>query len=928
MAEIRIPILVSGAEALRELDGIAKGTTSSLNGVQSASKSLQTTSIGASADIKSLTAALQANTAALQAVTPAAGAASNALRQVGSAGSSGATEARLAMKGLGTELGVNMPRFVASFLTSLGPVAGIMSSAFSVIAVVGLIEVLDKVPGAIQKMVDSLHGWDEAAKQTFEVNTKKYLDNMIQGMEDAQRIQGLQLIGKTGSDKYGLEAAFNSKDINQVATTIHNLMTWRENVEKIINWKPKLSQVVGVDGAPILITEQDPYSHAQREQAKIDRKLINESLPSLYTKERELSYEGQKIPFDRKADGATRSAAAQKEALRKVDEELARSRAFQKKQDEWVASRSKATWEGAFATEGKGDEYFDRLLSTNRKASEADAAAFLKNAGVNIARPAAPPEDRSADIKALQEHQSRMLGINSRPGEEAATAQAQAQLRLNAINEEYSQELKIAKLKDDAVKIAELEGKQRVESAEVVYSLQEKLAQIQKSQLEDYRKTAGEVFDALTAKGSHGLSQFFQAEAKTIEKQLFVNGSGEFYNSFKKAGIGNIVPGQTNDKGDLTMIGRLLQGTPFAKDGTSDIKLGNEYLNRNNILTQTNNEQLAKLNGNLNPQASSTAGGAGAAGGFTSALSTFAALAGIHGGSSTDSVVNAVSSMKYSAADVARAGFPDASSYDRALQVAEYKARAQMGQGDEYILAAAKGGLPTNPATGAAWAKDPRMNDTARQAIATGFIPISDVNRIPDPAVPSIPKSWFSKDLSKANDWFTHNANTISAAGTAGGMGFGAYEGFRQGTTRGDLAGSAAIVGGVTSLLGNPAIQKVIGSVASSVPIVGSVLSVGLGLVSSLLGNSAQERRDQMENEVKGSYDRLAPAKNQQYDITGYSSDITGAGSARAITVINNTTHIDAIDQKSIIDHWPAISEAVRMGVNQNHPVVDAIKNA
>ena len=74
-------------------------------------------------------------------------------------------EAREAIRGMGEELGVHMPRFVSSYLTSLGGIAPIMAMAFAPIAVIGLIEVLGRVPDAITKITDSLMGWDAAGKK-------------------------------------------------------------------------------------------------------------------------------------------------------------------------------------------------------------------------------------------------------------------------------------------------------------------------------------------------------------------------------------------------------------------------------------------------------------------------------------------------------------------------------------------------------------------------------------------------------------------------------------------------------------------------------------------------------------------------------------------------------------------------------------------
>ena len=78
------------------------------------------------------------------------------------------TEARHAIHGLGEEIGVHMPRFVQTFVAHLGGVGPLMAAAFTPIAVVGLLEVLEHVPEVIQKGIDKLMGFDEEMKKTLE----------------------------------------------------------------------------------------------------------------------------------------------------------------------------------------------------------------------------------------------------------------------------------------------------------------------------------------------------------------------------------------------------------------------------------------------------------------------------------------------------------------------------------------------------------------------------------------------------------------------------------------------------------------------------------------------------------------------------------------------------------------------------------------
>src|ERR1035437_1847280 len=68
-------------------------------------------------------------------------------------------------RGFGEEIGVRIPRFVSSFVSSVLPVSGIMEAAFSAVAVVGLVEVLLKVPNAVNEIVLRLHDMTEAERR-------------------------------------------------------------------------------------------------------------------------------------------------------------------------------------------------------------------------------------------------------------------------------------------------------------------------------------------------------------------------------------------------------------------------------------------------------------------------------------------------------------------------------------------------------------------------------------------------------------------------------------------------------------------------------------------------------------------------------------------------------------------------------------------
>lgn len=116
-----------------------------------------------------------------------------------------ATEARHALHGLGEEIGIHVPRFVQSFVAHLGGVGPALASAFSVIAVIGLIQVLAEIPEAIQKGIDSLTGWDAEAKKAYGEAVKANLELQVAQERLNDRIAQTALIGKTGLERLKLE---------------------------------------------------------------------------------------------------------------------------------------------------------------------------------------------------------------------------------------------------------------------------------------------------------------------------------------------------------------------------------------------------------------------------------------------------------------------------------------------------------------------------------------------------------------------------------------------------------------------------------------------------------------------------------------------------------------------------------------------------
>jgi hypothetical protein len=91
-------------------------------------------------------------------------------------------EAQHAMRELGQEIGVHIPRGISRWLSSMGPVAGVMSAAFAPIMVIALVEVLSEIPKKVGEALDAMGGFGEETKKLYkdliEANDKWIMVNL------------------------------------------------------------------------------------------------------------------------------------------------------------------------------------------------------------------------------------------------------------------------------------------------------------------------------------------------------------------------------------------------------------------------------------------------------------------------------------------------------------------------------------------------------------------------------------------------------------------------------------------------------------------------------------------------------------------------------------------------------------------------------
>lgn len=154
-------------------------------------------------------------------------------------------------------------------------------------------------------------------------------------------------------------------------------------------------------------------------------------------------------------------------------------------------------------------------------------------------------------------YQERMVQLQTGPGGELAAIDRIARLRL-----------------DNAQKVYDLSKR----NEEDLNALRERRIQIDRDreiqQLEFMRRRddqtrefSGRVFDSMTAGGGGELRDMVTGQARVLQRQLFVNGTSGTFSALGRY-AGGLIPGQQNEDGSPTMLGKLFAGTVFDKQNT------------------------------------------------------------------------------------------------------------------------------------------------------------------------------------------------------------------------------------------------------------------------------------------------------------------------------------------------------------------------
>lgn len=234
-------------------------------------------------------------------------------------------EAREAMRGLGEEIGLHIPRFISSFVTQLGGVGPALAGAFSAVAVVGMIQVVSELPDVFDKLIGKITGWDETAKKAYDhfadENRKAIGD--LESLREKQEAVGL--IGLKGTSKLARERELAQGEIVRATERMAELQ--RENSKLA-------SEPTQVGGLNWLKTAGDAFFYGEhnllrpKEEVQKDIERNEKELAELKAKLSELR--GVKVPTiaAETAKQEREDAEATAKKVKQFGEEVVKARAL------------------------------------------------------------------------------------------------------------------------------------------------------------------------------------------------------------------------------------------------------------------------------------------------------------------------------------------------------------------------------------------------------------------------------------------------------------------------------------------------------------------------------------------------------------------------------------------------------------------------
>lgn len=153
--------------------------------------------------------------------------------------------------------------------------------------------------------------------------------------------------------------------------------------------------------------------------------------------------------------------------------------------------------------------------------------------------------------------------------EEAAEAYNTHQLRMELIDKEYTLR------KTKGIEDAEADRIRSKEQLDADYDQLQTLMSLRRKEIEDVRGGAGRVFDAITTRGGHGLTEFAQGQFRVLGRQIFQNIAAIWFKNVRES-LGNLIPGQetvdANGQRRVTTLGQVFSSTVLGKTHTGEIE--------------------------------------------------------------------------------------------------------------------------------------------------------------------------------------------------------------------------------------------------------------------------------------------------------------------------------------------------------------------
>ncbi|MFN7939099.1 MAG: hypothetical protein U0R19_37595 [Bryobacteraceae bacterium] len=393
----------------------------------------------------------------------------------------------------------------------------------------------------------------------------------------------------------------------------------------------ELEKPVALDDKPVVNKEllkrqQDEALAAMyAEKAKKAEKEINDFVLQSFEKSAESLKDvlskfvnatpGTEARFLQIADQTTLSLT--KELAKAVTPDQ-RSRAFSAFNREIQGQISTATNERfTRAASFRGPTIFDEEvgLFQSQELARANARSLeLQNRKVRISEIETPDaaqrqigQFNQQRIKALQDaaaYEERILQLTAGQGNQVSAILRAAQLRVSAAQKQHDIERQIAVAQKDSVAIAEAKARLDNETNRANREATLQLLELRKRERDEFKQGAERLFDALQSRGGAGARDFIRSQfLDTTGRKVFGNVAGLTFDQLRSAKV--TLPGQGTAQ-NPSLLGKILQGTPFGLDPLNDPALRQvASLDKNTLATD---RLTAALSGAALPGGSTAAG--------------------------------------------------------------------------------------------------------------------------------------------------------------------------------------------------------------------------------------------------------------------------------------------------------------------------------